>query len=97
MVLLLDYGAVPIDQVKSEPSANQPGRHSRKIVAVLGCIAAFALIAMAYQFSAEVRKLYVQACPAPARSALVCCVLDCLQEYYYPLKDFVRVPSFLLS
>ena len=59
MVLLLDYGAVPIDHVKSEPSANQPGRQSRKIVAVLGCIAAFALIAMAYQFSAEVRKLYI--------------------------------------
>ncbi len=57
MVLLLDYGAVPIDQVKSEPSANQPGRHSKKIVAVLGCIAAFALIAMAYQFSAEVRDV----------------------------------------
>jgi len=49
----VDYGAVPTDQAKPEPSAAQPGRQSRYIAGVLGCIAVLALIAMAYQFSIE--------------------------------------------
>ncbi len=89
MVLLLDYGAVPIDQVKSEPSANQPGRHSKKIVAILGCIAAFALIAMAYQFSAEVRENLLSLASLTTRTALVCSLYDCHKECYHPFNVFL--------
>jgi len=51
--VLLDYGAAPIDTVKSEASAPQPGRQSKYIASFVGCIAVLALIAMAYQFSME--------------------------------------------
>mmetsp|Transcript_41383 Transcript_41383/g.110744 ORF Transcript_41383/g.110744 Transcript_41383/m.110744 type:complete len:255 (+) Transcript_41383:50-814(+) len=53
MVVVVDYGAVPVEHEKNEISASSPRKSNRAIFAVVASIAAFALVAMVYQVSME--------------------------------------------